>query len=203
MVEVDPAVAEEEAVSAVNEASVAKGASAAVPPVVDVEAGAAASATLTGNLAMNEREYTSKELGGRFLVEVGISDLNASSSSHRGVKHVDKRDGGGSHNWGTYEDEMKAAEDKTNVSSDEINPDAPERSGDDQSHPLDQSLHEEEPKTMTLDEWKASQEAKKGTPKFNLRKAGEGAEQDPQWKKTYAYKKEKETAADEEEEEVS
>lgn len=52
----DPAVAEEEAVSAVNEASVAKGASAAVPPVVDVEAGAAASATLTGNLAMNERE---------------------------------------------------------------------------------------------------------------------------------------------------
>jgi hypothetical protein len=28
------------------------------------------------------------------------------------VKPVDKREGGGSHNWGTYEDEIKAEEDK-------------------------------------------------------------------------------------------
>jgi len=34
-----------------------------------------------------------------------------------GVKAVDKREGGGSHNWGTYEDEMKAEEDKANVSA--------------------------------------------------------------------------------------
>ncbi len=31
---------------------------------------------------------------------------------------MDKRDGGGSHNWGTYEDEMKAEDDKANVSAD-------------------------------------------------------------------------------------
>ncbi len=34
------------------------------------------------------------------------------------MKPVDKRDGGGSHNWGTYEDDMKAEEDKANVSAD-------------------------------------------------------------------------------------
>ena len=32
----------------------------------------------------------------------------------------------------------------------------------------------EEPKTLTLDEWKA-QQAKKDAPKFNVRKAGEGS----------------------------
>ena len=31
---------------------------------------------------------------------------------------MDKREGGGSHNWGTFEDEMKAEEDKNNVSTD-------------------------------------------------------------------------------------
>ena len=55
--------------------------------------------------------------------------------------------------------------------------------------------------TYTLDEWKA-QQGKKEETKFNLRKAGEGSDLDPKWKKTYAYKKEKETH-DEEDEEVS
>ena len=58
---------------------------------------------------------------------------------------------------------------------------------------------EEEAKTMTLDEWKA-QQAKKDGPKFNLRKAGEGSDLDPKWKKTYAYKKERETHEDDEDE---
>ena len=53
---------------------------------------------------------------------------------------------------------------------------------------------------MTLDEYKKQQGERSG-PKFNLRKAGEGSEIDPKWKKTYAYKKEKETH-DEEEDEV-
>ena len=55
--------------------------------------------------------------------------------------------------------------------------------------------------TLTLDEWKA-QNSKKNMPKFNTRKAGEGSDIDPKWKKTYAYKKEKETNSDDEEEEV-
>ena len=52
---------------------------------------------------------------------------------------------------------------------------------------------------MTLDEWKAAQ-GKKDGPKFNLRKAGEGSDIDPKWKKTYAYKKEKEVNEDSEDE---
>ena len=52
---------------------------------------------------------------------------------------------------------------------------------------------------MTLDQWKA-QQAKKEGPTFNLRKAGEGYENDPKWKKTYAYKKDVLTQEDEEDE---
>ena len=63
-------------------------------------------------------------------------------------------------------------------------------------------FQEEEPVTLTLDEWKA-QNSKKNTPKFNTRKAGEGSDIDPKWKKTYAYKKEKETNSEDEEEEVT
>jgi hypothetical protein len=33
------------------------------------------------------------------------------------VKSVDKREGGGSHNWGTFEDEIKAEEDKVGSAS--------------------------------------------------------------------------------------
>ena len=38
------------------------------------------------------------------------------SVNSRGVKAVEKKEGGGSHNWGTFEDEMKAEEDKANTS---------------------------------------------------------------------------------------
>ena len=54
-------------------------------------------------------------------------------------------------------------------------------------------------KTLTLDEWKATQ--KKEGPKFNLRKAGEGSDIDPKWKKATIYKKENEEVSEEEEEE--
>ena len=59
---------------------------------------------------------------------------------------------------------------------------------------------EEEMKTLTLDEWKAQQ--KKEGPKFNLRKAGEGSDIDPKWKKATIYKKENEEQSEEEEEET-
>lgn len=48
---------------------------------------------------------------------------------------------------------------------------------------------EEEPKELTLDEWKA-QRAGRQKPQFNIRKAGEG--EDPsQWKKMYELNKKK------------
>eukprot|EP00095_Tigriopus_kingsejongensis_P010478 maker-scaffold1628_size33005-snap-gene-0.7 protein:Tk10478 transcript:maker-scaffold1628_size33005-snap-gene-0.7-mRNA-1 annotation:"vasa intronic gene" len=133
----------------------------------------------------------------------GKRDFDRKSGDDRtsGVKHVDKREGGGSHNWGTFEDEIKAVDDKNNVSTEENPAEAGvERSGDDNAE--DQIPREEEPKTMTLDEWRASQDAKKNAPRFNLRKAGEGAAAtEANWKKTYAYKKEKESAMDDEDEE--
>ena len=60
---------------------------------------------------------------------------------------------------------------------------------------------EKEEVTFTLDEWKKQQGEKSG-PKFNTRKAGEGSDIDPKWKKTYAYKKEKETNCEDDEDEV-
>lgn len=125
-----------------------------------------------------------------------------------GVKHVDKREGGGSHNWGTFEDDIKAEDDKINVSNEDVQekPDATShdgRSAQDAENVADDAApkEEEEPKTFTLDEWKAQQMKKEG-PKFNVRKAGEGDDIDPKWKKTYAYKKERETH-EEDEEDVS
>lgn len=48
---------------------------------------------------------------------------------------------------------------------------------------------EEEPKELTLDEWKA-QRAGRQKPQYNLRKAGEGEDQ-TQWKKMYELSKKK------------
>jgi len=63
---------------------------------------------------------------------------------------------------------------------------------------------EEEPKVMTLDEWKALQAAKRVKPEYNIRKPGEGCSNDPQWKKMVALtrKNPKEQSEDDEEEEV-
>lgn len=53
----------------------------------------------------------------------------------------------------------------------------------------EQAPVEEEPKELTLDEWKA-QRAGRQKPQFNIRKAGEG--EDPsQWKKMYELNKKK------------
>ena len=117
---------------------------------------------------------------------------------------MDKREGGGSHNWGTFEDEIKAEEDKVNVSNDSENNESADKPQNSEGDAANENAEpkEDEPKTLTLDEWKAQQAGDKNKPKFNTRKAGEGSDIDPKWKKTYAYKKEKETNDDEEEDEV-
>lgn len=120
------------------------------------------------------------------------------------MKHVDKREGGGAHNWGTFEDDMKAEEDKNNISTEgDGNADGTKNvdnsNQDHDASKADAEPKEEEPKTLTLDEWKAQQTKKEG-PKFNVRKAGEGSDIDPKWKKTTAYRKEKEQESEEEEE---
>jgi len=143
--------------------------------------------------------------GGRGGIR-GKRDFDRKSGDDKtGVKPVDKKEGSGSHNWGTYEDEMKAEEDKANISTEmaEVPADAenPDAKAADEAEEARKAAEEEEAKTMTLAEWKA-QKAKKDQPKFNLRKAGEGYDMDSKWKKTYAYKKE-ELNADDEDDEVS
>lgn len=67
-----------------------------------------------------------------------------------------------------------------------------------------QEAVEEEPKVMTLDEWKALQAANRVKPEYNIRKPGEGCSNDPQWKKMVALtrKNPKEQSEDDEDEEV-
>merc|ERR1712008_110838 len=114
-------------------------------------------------------------------------DFDRKSGDDRtGVKGVEKKEAGGSHNWGTFEDEMKAEEDKANT-SDGMNDSAVEAdpkeateapapaapagpTAEDEEALARKAAEEEEAKMMTLDQWKA-QQAKKEGPTFNLRKA--------------------------------
>merc|ERR1712168_550566 len=91
--------------------------------------------------------------------------------------------------------------DETAVNTSQEETEAREGGEEDKKEGEDEvTKEEEEPKQLTLDEWKALQ-TKKDQPKFNLRKAGEGSDLDPKWKKAAAYKKEKDHEDDDDEEE--
>lgn len=152
--------------------------------------------------------------GGRGGGRGGKREFERKSGDDRtGVKSVDKRDGSGSHNWGTYEDDMKAEQDQANTSTDDAGQttdppanDAAKTDDKDKDKATNGVVEKEEERekeevTYTLDEWKAQQGEKKGQ-QFNTRKPGEGSEIDPKWKKTYAYKKEKETREEDEDEDA-
>jgi len=122
------------------------------------------------------------------------------------VKAVDKREGGGSHNWGTVKDDMEEqmketenpdwstqVEDAENqdpnetaVEPSEANPEVPEE--------------EAVVKQMTLDEWKAQERKNRVKQEFNIRKPNEGVDE-TQWKKTYVLKKARESENEDEDEE--
>ncbi|GAB6028762.1 hypothetical protein CHUAL_014143 [Chamberlinius hualienensis] len=125
-----------------------------------------------------------------------------SGSDKSGVKPVDKREGAGSHNWGTIRDEIDHIN-NTATLSDEAGEwaDKPEEPVEVQSEkegeqPIpaaedeagEKPLIDEAAKQMTLDEWKKEQEKNRAVPQFNIRKPGEG-EDNSQWKKTYVLKK--------------
>jgi len=129
-----------------------------------------------------------------------------SGSDKTGVKAVDKKEGGGSHNWGTIKDDMEEqmketenpdwstqVEDAENqdpnetaVESTEANPEVPEE---------DAIV-----KQMTLDEWKAQEKKNRVKQEFNIRKPNEGVDE-TQWKKTYVLKKARESENEDDEEE--
>lgn len=133
-----------------------------------------------------------------------------SGSERSGVKPVDKREGSGSYNWGSDKDQIQEIQTSDQLQATELDTSneekekAPKEAGEEggatsegESGKEDAPKEDEEPKEMTLDEYKAMQKAARVKPEFKLRKAGEG-ENTNQWKKTYVLKK-KEESDDEEE----
>ncbi|XP_060662483.1 intracellular hyaluronan-binding protein 4.S-like [Drosophila nasuta] len=105
-----------------------------------------------------------------------------SGSNKTGVKAVDKRKGGGAHNWGSVK---QGIDDFKQVDMDN------EDSGNEETiaEPLINDTH----KQMGLDEWKALKE-QRPKPNYNLRKAGEG-ENNAEWRKRIALAKKKQLNA--------
>lgn len=146
--------------------------------------------------------------GGRLFDQRGKREFDRQSGSDKtGVKPVDKREGGGAHNWGSHKDIIEEI-DKTNeldttwgeVAEKPETPVATEVKPE-TGTPTDAETPavEEEPKQITLDEWRA-QRANRQKPQYNLRKAGEG--EDPtQWKKMYELNKKKEGEEDDSDDE--
>lgn len=131
-----------------------------------------------------------------------------SGSDKTGIKPVDKKDGAGSHNWGTHNDEI---EESLNQESQDWGPDKPDAEASPQASTepkegetaadtsTEEKPIEEESRELTLDEWKALRN-NRAKPQYNLRKAGEG-EDLSRWKKMYALEKKKEGAEDDDDEE--
>jgi len=123
-----------------------------------------------------------------------------SGSDRTGLKPVEKREGGGAHNWGTIADavaeqEQLAAKEVTEPATET---EAPTNAGEEQAA---EEVNEPEEKQMTLDEWKAMQDRNRVRAAFNIRKAGEGVSAQPEWKKMFVLKKKVEEHGEEEEEE--
>ena len=57
----------------------------------------------------------------KFSVNLHFGSFTKNIFIFSGVKAVDKKDGSGSHNWGTFEDEIKAEDDKANISAENMN----------------------------------------------------------------------------------
>lgn len=126
-----------------------------------------------------------------------------SGSEKTGVKPIDKREGGGAHNWGTHKDDLEELN-KTNSDGDQTEPEKtepPAAAGDAKDSDAERTAPvEEEPKELTLDEYKALRLANRQKPQYNLRKAGEG-EDLSQWKNMIVLEKKKEGGDDDESDE--
>ncbi|KAI5641708.1 hyaluronan / mRNA binding family domain-containing protein [Phthorimaea operculella] len=101
-----------------------------------------------------------------------------SGSDKTGVKPVDKREGGGPHNWGTIKDDIdelnKTGSEGEVAEEKAADAGAGTGAGGDAPPPEAGAPAEDEPRELTLDEYKALRNAQKTQPQWNLRKAGEG-----------------------------
>lgn len=108
-----------------------------------------------------------------------------SGSDKTGVKAVEKRNGAGAHNWGSAKQDI-------DMNLEGLQKDQQPQTEEEQTTTTSPAKEEVvvEPKVLTLDEWRAQQELKRGAkPQYNIRKAGEGEDLSPQWEKMVALKK--------------
>ncbi|XP_053670285.1 plasminogen activator inhibitor 1 RNA-binding protein-like [Anopheles nili] len=135
----------------------------------------------------------------------GKRELDRQSGSNKtGIKAVDKRDGAGSHNWGSSKQDAK---EYSNMPEQDYQPQDADTSaeanaerttvanGEEGADGAANAKSDDEAKEMTLDEWKAQKAAVRLKPQYNLRKAGEG-EDSSQWDKMVALDKKPSTKAD-------
>lgn len=128
-----------------------------------------------------------------------------SGNDRTGVKPVDKREGSGAHNWGSYRDDVEEQNQTQNPADESGEWTAPpaEQTENTEANENEETAapkEEEEAKEMTLDEWRKLEDQKRLKSHFNIRKAGEGVD-NTQWKKGVAYTKKKEEEDEEESEE--
>ncbi|CAI9727240.1 Hypothetical predicted protein [Octopus vulgaris] len=156
--------------------------------------------------------------GGRGGRGVSFSDRGGkreferhSGSDKTGVKAVEKKEGGGSHNWGTMKDDMDSTNSREQLKETETqewsaqaedaeNQDPNETTAETTEANPEVPDEEQIVKQMTLDEWKALEKKNRVKTEFNIRKPNEGVDES-QWKKTYVLKKKESDDEDEDEDE--
>lgn len=139
--------------------------------------------------------------GGRDFRGKREFDRHSGSDKSSSFKPQDKRDGGGTHNWGSFKDDVKEADSNNRVDTfttedwdggeNKATPEKKEKNDTEETTPKEEEEEaEKEPEAieMTLDEYKAMQANVRSKKGFNLRRPGEG-EDNAQWKKTYLLKK--------------
>lgn len=113
-----------------------------------------------------------------------------SGSDKTGVKAIEKREGGGAHNWGTHKQDIE-----------DLNKNGSETDLKDDGNSIENAKSEEnlevKPVILTLDEYKTLQ-GERQKPVFNTRKAGEG-EDKKKWKNLVPLKKKEDVKSSEEE----
>ncbi|XP_060589254.1 SERPINE1 mRNA-binding protein 1-like isoform X2 [Ruditapes philippinarum] len=138
-----------------------------------------------------------------------------SGSDRTGVKATEKREGSGSHNWGTVKDDIDLPpkvdywrdpkEQMKDVTEEpqEWTPQAEDTENKDPNESTESAPAEEPedegPKQLTLEEWKKMEDAKRMKSQFKLRKANEGVDTS-QWKSARVYRKSEGDEESEEEE---
>uniref|UniRef100_A0A915PNW1 Hyaluronan/mRNA-binding protein domain-containing protein n=1 Tax=Setaria digitata TaxID=48799 RepID=A0A915PNW1_9BILA len=99
-----------------------------------------------------------------------------SGSDRTGIKSMDRKDGFGKGNWGTDQDELNGQNEQMNDGTEAVvkEDDGAPREKTQEELRLDAEA-EARAKQLTLDEFKAQIASKRSEPHFNIRQAGEGA----------------------------